>query len=245
MASERVVKVTIAANVSDFKKKMDEAAQSTRTLGTEGEKLAQARQSFEQVGRAGVAMGAVLTAAIGVAVARFALTGPALLGTLLHHEMNNAATPLEDIERATTVLPEMLRDLHRSMEAKSDRPVDSAWVGLFGFPTGSTRTLSIQFTTEADYEPEDRFEGGNRFGVKPWGDNSFELIAPTSEQETIELATRIRADNDKRIAYRPCAIGGELYVTILNSWVTQTGRLHRFPDYDETRAAIEETAHVA
>uniref|UniRef100_UPI0025D84B0E phage tail tape measure protein n=1 Tax=uncultured Aeromicrobium sp. TaxID=337820 RepID=UPI0025D84B0E len=72
MASERVVKVTIAANVADYKKKLEEAAVATRSLGSESEKLAQAKQSFEQVGRAGVAMGALLTAAIGVAVARFA-----------------------------------------------------------------------------------------------------------------------------------------------------------------------------
>jgi len=68
----RVVKVTIAAEIGDFKKKFAEAAQQTRQFGSEAEKLAQARESFNQVGRAGVAMGALLTAGIGVAVARFA-----------------------------------------------------------------------------------------------------------------------------------------------------------------------------
>lgn len=69
---DRVVKVTLRAQVADYKKGMLEAAQATRTVGSESEKLAQARQSFERVGRAGVAMGALLTAGIGVAVKRFA-----------------------------------------------------------------------------------------------------------------------------------------------------------------------------
>lgn len=68
----RVVKVTIAAEIGDFKKKFAEASQQTRQLGSEAEKLAQARESFNQVGRAGVAMGALLTAGIGLAVSRFA-----------------------------------------------------------------------------------------------------------------------------------------------------------------------------
>jgi len=70
--SERIVKVTIQANVDQFKKGMADAAQATRTLGTESEKLAQARAAFNQIGTAGVAMGALLSAGIGVAVARFA-----------------------------------------------------------------------------------------------------------------------------------------------------------------------------
>lgn len=70
--SEHVVKITMRANIAEYKKGMLEAAQATRTVGSESEKLAQARQSFEQVGRAGVAMGALLTAGIGIAVKRFA-----------------------------------------------------------------------------------------------------------------------------------------------------------------------------
>lgn len=69
---ERVVKVRLLAEVGDFKKRFEEASQKTRELGTESEKLAQARESFSQVGRAGVAMGALLSAGIGVAIARFA-----------------------------------------------------------------------------------------------------------------------------------------------------------------------------
>lgn len=69
---ERVVKIKILAEVGDFKKKLEESANATRTLGSEAEKLAQKRQAFDQVGRAGVAMGALLAAGVAVAVKRFA-----------------------------------------------------------------------------------------------------------------------------------------------------------------------------
>lgn len=51
---------------------MREAAQETRTVGTEAEKLQQVRQSMQLLGTTGVAMGAALAAGVGVAVSKFA-----------------------------------------------------------------------------------------------------------------------------------------------------------------------------
>ncbi|MEV8171061.1 phage tail tape measure protein [Microbacterium sp. NPDC077486] len=65
---ERVVKVRLSAVVSDYEKSMREAANATATVGTEAEKLAQKKQAFNQLGAAGVAMGAVLSAGLAVAV---------------------------------------------------------------------------------------------------------------------------------------------------------------------------------
>ncbi|WP_313366390.1 phage tail tape measure protein [Microbacterium sp.] len=65
---ERVVKVRLSAVVSDFEKSMRDAANATATVGTEAEKLAQKKQAFNQLGAAGVAMGAVLSAGLAVAV---------------------------------------------------------------------------------------------------------------------------------------------------------------------------------
>lgn len=72
MASERVVKVTLTAQMQNYVEGMEKAAKATRETGSEAEKLAQTKQSFEALGRAGVTMGAVLAAGLGVAVARFA-----------------------------------------------------------------------------------------------------------------------------------------------------------------------------
>src|SRR5688572_235585 len=51
---------------------MADAANATRAVGTQAEKLAQQRQAFNMLGTAGVAMGAAIAAGIGVAVSRFA-----------------------------------------------------------------------------------------------------------------------------------------------------------------------------
>ncbi|WP_396657104.1 phage tail tape measure protein [Microbacterium oxydans] len=70
--AERVVKVRLSAVVEDYKKNMADAANATRAVGTQAEKLAQQRQAFNMLGTAGVAMGAAIAAGIGVAVSRFA-----------------------------------------------------------------------------------------------------------------------------------------------------------------------------
>lgn len=72
VVADRVVKVVLRAVVDDYKKGMREAAEETRTVGTQAEKLHQVRQSMQLLGTAGVAMGATLAAGIGVAVAKFA-----------------------------------------------------------------------------------------------------------------------------------------------------------------------------
>lgn len=70
--AERVVKVKLSAHVAEYKRGMLEAANATRTVGTEAEKLAQYRDAFRAVGAAGVAMGSALALGIGIAVKKAA-----------------------------------------------------------------------------------------------------------------------------------------------------------------------------
>lgn len=70
--ANRVVKVTLSAQVAEYKKGMLEAAQATRNVGTEGEKLQQTREALNTLGQAGVAAGGLLAAGVGVAIAKFA-----------------------------------------------------------------------------------------------------------------------------------------------------------------------------
>ncbi|QWY84599.1 tape measure protein [Microbacterium phage Footloose] len=72
IVAERVVKVRLSAVVEDYKKNMLDAANATRDVGTQAEKLAQQRQAFTQIGTASVAMGAAIAAGIGVAVSKYA-----------------------------------------------------------------------------------------------------------------------------------------------------------------------------
>lgn len=66
--AERVVKTRLTVQVSDYEKGMLAAANATRTVGTEAEKLAQKKQAFEQVGRGLVVTGAALTAVTALSV---------------------------------------------------------------------------------------------------------------------------------------------------------------------------------
>lgn len=70
--AERVVAVTLRARIDEFKRSMQEAANETRTVGTEAQKLAQSKESFERLGRAGVATGALIAAGLGVAISKAA-----------------------------------------------------------------------------------------------------------------------------------------------------------------------------
>lgn len=66
--AERVVKVRLVAQVSDYEQGMLAAARATQTVGTEAEKLEQKKQAFEQVGRGLVLTGAALTAMTALSV---------------------------------------------------------------------------------------------------------------------------------------------------------------------------------
>ena len=70
--AERNTKVVLSANVAGYVKGMQDAANATRSVGSEGEKLAQTRQAMTTLGAAGVAMGALLAAGVGVAIAKYA-----------------------------------------------------------------------------------------------------------------------------------------------------------------------------
>jgi TP901 family phage tail tape measure protein len=70
--ADRSTKVTLTAQVSGYIAGMQAAAQKTREVGTEAEKLAQQRQGFATLGAGVLAFGAVAAAGVGLAVAKFA-----------------------------------------------------------------------------------------------------------------------------------------------------------------------------
>lgn len=69
---DRNVKVTLRATVAEYKQGMQEAAEATRRVGSEAEKLAQQKQAFQQIGAASLAMGVTVGAAVVATVAKFA-----------------------------------------------------------------------------------------------------------------------------------------------------------------------------
>lgn len=70
--ADRVVKVTLTAQVAQYVAGMEKASKATRETGSAAEKLAKQGEAFQQVGRGMLAVGAVATTALGLAVAKFA-----------------------------------------------------------------------------------------------------------------------------------------------------------------------------
>lgn len=66
--SDRQTKVTLTAQVQQYVEAMERAAQSTRELGSEADKLSQTRQAFDMMGRTAMLSGAALTAATALSV---------------------------------------------------------------------------------------------------------------------------------------------------------------------------------
>lgn len=70
--ANRTTKVTLKAQVNEYVEGMKRAADETRTVGSEAEKLAQKREAFQQVGASALAMGAAAAAGVGLAIAKWA-----------------------------------------------------------------------------------------------------------------------------------------------------------------------------
>lgn len=69
---ERAVKVSLSASMLSYQKGMQDAADATRKVGTEGEKLAQMKEAYEGIGRGALVMGGLMATGIGIAIGRFA-----------------------------------------------------------------------------------------------------------------------------------------------------------------------------
>lgn len=66
--ADRTVKVTLIAQASGYVAGMEQASKKTRELGSEAEKLAQKKESFDRLGRAAIGFGVATTAAVGLAI---------------------------------------------------------------------------------------------------------------------------------------------------------------------------------
>lgn len=70
--ADRTVKVSLLLQAAGYLQGMEAARKATAATGTEAEKLAQKRESFQQLGTASLAMGAAMGAGVALAVSKFA-----------------------------------------------------------------------------------------------------------------------------------------------------------------------------
>jgi TP901 family phage tail tape measure protein len=70
--TDRTTKVTLIAQVSQYVSGMEKAAQKTREVGGEAEKLGQKKEAFDILGRSLLAIGTVAGVGVGMAISKFA-----------------------------------------------------------------------------------------------------------------------------------------------------------------------------
>lgn len=70
--AERVVRVKLTAQVQEYSSAMKEAANATRAVGSEAERLRAYKDAFNTIGMAGLAMGGLIATGLAVAVKRTA-----------------------------------------------------------------------------------------------------------------------------------------------------------------------------
>lgn len=149
---------------------------------------------------------------------------------------------LADVDEVNEIAPTVLRDMWKGLQEQyAPLDIGTATVHLFGFPMGSEKIVRYIYRSTKDFESE-RHEGMSDFGVKP-PPQQFELVAPESTQEIIELAAKIRQENDELRTPGPVAIGGDLFVTFMERHRTLTERIYRWSDHAEIQDRMPDSVY--
>ena len=147
----------------------------------------------------------------------------------------------DDIEGLNTEAPRTLRAIAEELTNQYG-PLGSSTIYHFGFPAGSDKPVRYTYRSANGFEPE-RFEGP-QFGAKPTPPG-FKLNRPAGPEEYIDLAHRLRDENERLRDTGGVPIGGDLFATLIENGSIRTIRWHRFPDYDEHRRQMLQHAAAA
>jgi TP901 family phage tail tape measure protein len=95
--ADRTVRVTLVAQATGYIAGMNQAANATRNLGSEAERLAQKRAAFEGLGRGLLAIGVAAAIGVGFAISKFV-------------EFDQAMSQVNAVTQETAANQELLRD---------------------------------------------------------------------------------------------------------------------------------------
>ncbi len=160
-----------------------------------------------------------------------AVTGLANLGAAWNDLLCSSAV-VQDVRMVNNFAPTELRRIWSELLGESVADPDvHATVYHFGFEGESEQPVRYVYRSRQNFESERFAEPG--FGVKP-SPTTVALRAPESLNEIIELAIKVREEQDGLPRRERIHIGGELYMLTLRNRLTQTARIYRFEDYDDT-----------
>jgi TP901 family phage tail tape measure protein len=132
--AKRVVAVELQARVAEYNANMVKAAQATKTVGTEAEKLTKQREAFQVLGRSMVAVGGLMAAGLGVAVKKFA-----------------------DFDQAMSNVAATGKDARDSMQALRDAAIDAGAKTVF---SATESANAIEELAKAGVDAKDILGGG-------------------------------------------------------------------------------------
>ncbi|TCJ23549.1 hypothetical protein E0W80_10430 [Microbacterium sp. PI-1] len=147
---------------------------------------------------------------------------------------------LRDIEDVNRVAGAELPEIYQQwQDYYAPKDIGTSTVYLFGFTAESEKIVRYVYRSPKGFDSE-RSEGICDFAVKP-PPQQFELVAPEDDQAIIDLAVKLRDENDNGRTDGPVAIGGDLYRTFMMRGQTVTERMHRWPDHSDM---LEQMKHI-
>lgn len=165
----------------------------------------------------------------------FAITGTSTIGDEFYRYLSTMHGP-RDITELDEIAPSLLRRIHAYVQ-EAFGAIGSSTVYVFGFPTGSPQLIRYTYRSVMGYASSS--DTGPAVAVKP-APETFEAEYPTTREEFIQLAVRVREENDAGRSPEPVKIGGDLFLTTVRDGLVGTEHLYRFPDYEEHLALMNE-----
>ncbi|WP_307224433.1 hypothetical protein [Microbacterium arborescens] len=158
----------------------------------------------------------------------FAMVGPVRLGQAWSYALTNELI-FRDIDELNEVAPAYLRRLYDGIRREAGGgDIGGARVFHVGFAATHEPARISAYMSATDFEPIE-YDGL----IQPFPE-TFEPAPITSNEDYIDLATRIRDENDRRLTTDHVRIGGRLYATYLTRGHISTQLIHQFPDYEQT-----------
>lgn len=142
---------------------------------------------------------------------------------------------IEDLNKvATPYFQELFANLQKWYEDNlPGEESGTATIYMFGFPHESSEMVRYTYRSTTGFESERTVETESMFFAKP-GPRNFDWSVPTTREEAVALAIRIRDENGDGTAEGTVAIGGEIQVTVIERYRITSELLYRFPDYEDT-----------
>lgn len=145
------------------------------------------------------------------------------------YQMLRVGVLARDIKMLDLHAPTALRGIWKRLHEDHPDAVGTATVYHFGLPEGQSDHVRFTYRSERNFESELSSEPG--FGVKPVPSFVYEL--PNSIGGFIDLASKIRSEQDVEPKVSRIHIGGELVLTSLQGAMSRSSVIYRFDDYDE------------